>query len=79
MKKIWPVQENDEISERLNKFFADILKNLHIPQYEDHLVYTNNIDGPILWAKEKFKNHLIKLTQLNPIMKIKTILSTSVT
>ena len=39
---------NDEISERLNKFFADILKNLHIPQYEDHLVYTNNIDGPIL-------------------------------
>ena len=51
------ISDNDEISEKLNNFFADIVKNLNIPQYEDHLVSTDNIDDPILRAKEKFKNH----------------------
>ena len=51
---IW---DNNEISEKLNNFFADIVKNLNIPQYEDHSVNTDNIDDPILTGKEKFKNH----------------------
>ena len=51
------ISDNDEISEKLNNFFADILKNLNIPQYEDLSVNTDNIDDPILRAKEKFKNH----------------------
>ena len=45
-----------EISEKLNNFFGDIVKNLNIPQYEDHSVNTDNIDDPILIPKEKFKN-----------------------
>ena len=34
--------------EKLNNFIADIVKNVNIPQYEDHLVKTDNIDDPIL-------------------------------
>ena len=30
---------------------------MNIPQYEDHSVSTDNINDPILRAKEKFKNH----------------------
>ena len=48
------ISDNDAISEKLNNFFADMVKNLKIPQYEDHLV---NTDDPILGAKEKFKNY----------------------
>ena len=33
------------------------MKNLNIPQYEDHLFNTDNIVDPILIAKEKCKNH----------------------
>ena len=51
------ISDNYEISEKLNSFFADIVKNLNIPQYEDQSVNNNNIDDPILRAKEKFKNH----------------------
>ena len=51
------ISDNDEISEKLNNFFADIVKNFNIPQYEDHLVNTDNSDDPILRAKEKSKNH----------------------
>ena len=29
------ISDNDEISENINNFFADIVKNLIIPQYED--------------------------------------------
>ena len=29
------ISDNDEISEKLNNFFADIVKNLNTPQYED--------------------------------------------
>ena len=47
------ISENDEISEKLNTFFADTVKNLNIPPYEDHLVNTDDIDDPILRAKEK--------------------------
>ena len=48
------ISDNDAISEKLNNFFADMVKNMKIPQYEDHLV---NTDDPILGAKEKFKNY----------------------
>ena len=41
------ISDNDEISEKLNNFFADIVNNLNISQYKDHLVNTNNIDDPI--------------------------------
>ena len=51
------IPENNEISEKLNNFFADIAKKLNIPQYEDHLVNTDNFDDPILKAKENFKTH----------------------
>ena len=34
-----------------------MMENLNIPQYENHLVNTDDIDDPILRAKEKFKNH----------------------
>ena len=51
------ISDNYEISEKLNSFFADIVKNLNIPQYEDQSVNNDNIDDPILRAKEKFKNH----------------------
>ena len=51
------VSDNDEISEKLNNFFAYVVKNLNILQYEDHLVNIDNIDDLILRAKEKFKNH----------------------
>ena len=33
------------------------MKSLNILQYQDHLVNTDNIEDPILRAKEKFKNH----------------------
>ena len=46
--------DNDEISEKLNNFFADIVKNLNILQYKDHLVNTDNIDDSILRTTEKF-------------------------
>ena len=34
-----------------------MVKNLNIPQYENHLV--DNIDDPVLRAKEKSKNYQI--------------------
>ena len=33
------------------------MKILNIPQYENQLVSTDNIDDPILRVEEKFKNH----------------------
>ena len=36
------ISDNDKISKKLNNFFADIVKNLTIPQYEDHSVNTDN-------------------------------------
>ena len=39
--------DDDKISEKLNNFFGDIGKNVNIPQDEDHLVKTDNIDDPI--------------------------------
>ena len=49
------ISNNYEISEKLNNFFADIVKNLNIPRYEDYWVNTDNIDDPILRAKENLK------------------------
>ena len=48
------ISDNDEISEKLNNFFAGIVKNLNILQYKDHLVNTDNIDDSILRTTEKF-------------------------
>ena len=50
------ISDNDEISEKLNNFFADIVRNWNIPQYENHSAKSDNID-PILRTKEKIKNH----------------------
>ena len=36
-----------------------MVKNLNISQYENHLVNTDNIDDPVLRAKEKSKNYQI--------------------
>ena len=47
------ISDNDKISEKLNNFFGDIVKNVNIPQYEVHIVKTDNIDNPISRAKEK--------------------------
>ena len=41
------ISENDEISEKLKNFFSDIVKNLNISQYKDHLVNSDNIVDPI--------------------------------
>ena len=49
------ISDNDEISEKLNNFFVDMVENLNISQYEDHLVNSGNIDDPILRAKENIK------------------------
>ena len=48
------ISDNNEISEKLNNFSADIVKNVNVPQYEDHLVNTDNIDDPILRTNKKF-------------------------
>ena len=48
------ISDNDEISEKLTNFFADVVKNSNIPRYENHTVNIDNIDDPILRAKEKF-------------------------
>ena len=48
------ISDNEEMSEKLNNFFADVMKNSH---YEDHYVNTDNIDDPFLTVKEKLKNH----------------------
>ena len=41
------ISDNDKISEKLNNFFAHIVNILNIPQHEDRLVSTDNIDDPI--------------------------------
>ena len=48
------ISDNNEIFEKLNNFCADTVKNLNIPQYEDHLVTNDNMDNTILRGKEKF-------------------------
>ena len=44
------ISENEQISESLNNFFADAIKNLNIPQYEDPTSNINGIDDPVLRA-----------------------------
>ena len=41
------ISDNDKISGKLNNFFAHIVNIFNIPQYEDRLVSTGNIDDPI--------------------------------
>ena len=53
VEEIEAISDNDEI----NNFFADIVKNLNIPHYEDHLVNIDNVDDPTLRAKENLKDH----------------------
>ena len=38
------ISENEQISESLNDFFANVIINLNIPHYEDPTVNTNVID-----------------------------------
>ena len=60
------ISENEQISESLNKFFADAIINLNIPQYEDPTSNTDGIDDPVLRAIEKSKNHpSMKLIKTN--------------
>ena len=51
------LSENEQISESLNNFFADVIINLNIPQYEDPTSNTNGIDDPVSRAIEKYKNY----------------------
>ena len=57
------------ISEYLNNFFADVMINLNIPQYEDPIFNANDIDDPVLRVIEKYKNQpsikLIKTSNEN--------------
>ena len=50
-------QENEEIAENLNNFFADRITNLKLPPYEDPTTNAENIADPVLKAIEKYKNH----------------------
>ena len=60
------ISENEQISESLNKFFADAIISLNIPQYEDPTSNTDGIDDPVLRAIEKSKNHpSMKLIKTN--------------
>ena len=49
------ISDNDEISGKLNNFFANILKILNIQQFGNYSVNSDNIDDPILRAKENLK------------------------
>lgn len=48
--------EQSQISESLNTFFYDLVKNLGIPQCEDPTV-DNDISNPLLKAIVKYKNY----------------------
>ena len=49
------ISENEQISEYLNNFFADVIINLNISQYEDPTSNTNAIDNPVSKAIQKHK------------------------
>ena len=60
------ISENKQISEYFNKFFADVIINLNIPQYEDPTSNTNGTDDLVSRAIEKHKNQpSIKLIKTN--------------
>ena len=60
------ISENEQISESLNNFSADVITNWNISQYGDLTIYTHGIDDPALTAIEKYKNHpRIKLIKTN--------------
>ena len=60
------ISVNEQISEYLNNFFADVIINLNISQYEDPTSNTNAIDNPVSKAIQKHKNHpSIKLIKTN--------------
>ena len=63
------LSENEQISESLNNFFADVIINLNIPQYEDPTSNTNGTDDLVSRAIEKHKNqpsiNLIKTNNEN--------------
>ena len=49
------ISENEQISEYLNNFFADVIINLNISQYEDPTSNTNAIDNPVSKTIQKHK------------------------
>ena len=55
MERIY--QTVKKISETLNTFFSDAVKNLGIPQYEGPTVDTSDISDSLLKAIAKYKNH----------------------
>ena len=65
------ILENEQISEYLNNFFADVIINLNIPKYEDLTSNINGIDDPVSRAIEKYKKHpsikLIKTSNENNV------------
>lgn len=50
------ISDNKKISEKLNNFFANAVKNLNIPQYNDPSVKIDHFEDPIITSVEKFKN-----------------------
>ena len=54
MERIY--QTVKKISETLNTFFSDAVKNLGIPQYEGPTVDTSDISDSLLKAIAKYKN-----------------------
>ena len=51
----------EEVAKELNKFFANAVKNLNIPNYENYNSLAENIDDPTLKAIAKWRNHPIIL------------------
>ena len=47
----------EEIAKELNKFFANAVKNLNIPNYENYNSLAENIDDPTLKAIAKWRSH----------------------
>lgn len=51
------INDDHEVSEVMNEFFANIVPNLNIAQYEPVDSFSSNITDPVLKAVEKYKNH----------------------
>ena len=51
----------EEVAKELNNFFANVVKNLNIPNYENCASLAENINDPTLKAIAKWRNHPIIL------------------
>ena len=50
------VSDNKEISETLNNFFSEVVRNLNLPQYHDPTINVDDIADPVARTVEKYKN-----------------------